>query len=227
MIVIAVARNPHLRFLSRAPASHPLRRGAAPMGQEVVCFAELGGHREKGRALLETSEIVFRGASRKFRLKIPFAKIHSARAFDGELRLKTPDGEAVFTLGAAAEKWLEKIKNPKPRLDKLGVKPGASVALVGSFEPGFLDELHGRTRATSSPKSYHRKRRDCRRTQGRPQGRQSRRLLPNPHRAQVCHSIGATLIRDPQRDKGQSFVYRVSVFRTKMTAWLPSSMCAV
>ena len=123
------------------------------MGQEVVCFAELGGHREKGRALLETSEIVFRGASRKFRLKIPFAKIRSARAFDGELRLKTPDGEAVFTLGAAAEKWLDKIKNPKPRLDKLGVKPGASVALVGSFEPGFLDELHGRTRATSSAKT--------------------------------------------------------------------------
>src|SRR6266571_480002 len=134
MIVIAVARNPHLRFLSRAPASHPLRRGAAPMGQEVVCFAELGGQREKGRALLETSEIVFRGASR-------------------ELRLKTPDGEAVFTLGAAAEKWLDKIKNPKLRLDKLGVKPGASVALVGSFEPGFLDELRGRTRATSSAKT--------------------------------------------------------------------------
>ena len=123
------------------------------MGQEVVCFAELGGQREKGRALLETSEIVFRGASRQFRLKIPFAKIQSARAFDGELRLKTPDGEAVFTLGAAAEKWLDKIKNPKPRLDKLGVKPGASVVLVGSFETDFLDEFRGRTRATSSAKT--------------------------------------------------------------------------
>src|SRR5947209_16970258 len=152
LIVTCVAGKLHPRFLSPAPASHPLRRGAAPMGQEVVCFAELGGHREKGRALLETSEIVFRGASRKFRLKIPFAKIRSARAFDGELRLKTPDGEAVFTLGAAAEKWLDKIKNPKPRLDKLGVKPGASVVLVGSFETQFLDDILGRTRASSSPK---------------------------------------------------------------------------
>src|SRR6266705_2055358 len=153
MIVIAVARNPHPCFLSRAPASHPLRLGAAPMGQEVVCVAEMGGRREKGRALLESSESVFRGASRQFRLKIPFAKIQSVRAFDGELRLKTLDGEAVFTLGAAAEKWLDKIKNPKSRLDKLGVKPGASVALVGSFETDFLDELRGRTRATSSAKT--------------------------------------------------------------------------
>jgi len=60
---------------------------------------------------------------------------------DGELRLQTAEGLAVFHLGAAAEKWCEKILHPKSRIEKLGVKPGAKVSLLGDFAPDFLDEL--------------------------------------------------------------------------------------
>jgi hypothetical protein len=108
------------------------------MGNEVKCKARFGEEVSEGKALLETTELLFRGG---FRLKIPFASIKSAKAVDGELRLQTADGLAVFELGAAAEKWRDKILHPKSRIEKLGIKPGAKVALLGKFDADFRDEL--------------------------------------------------------------------------------------
>src|SRR6266478_7391190 len=104
------------------------------MGQEKACRARLGKQKSEGTALLETSEILFRG---EFRLKIPFSTIESVKAVDGELRLQTAEGLAVFHLGAAAEKWRDKILHPKSRIEKLGVKPGATVSLLGGFDAEF------------------------------------------------------------------------------------------
>ena len=119
------------------------------MGNEVKCTAWLGKRESEGKALLETSEILFRG---DFRLKIPFSTIKSARAVDGELRLQTAEGLAVFQLGAAAEKWCEKILHPKSRIEKLGVKPGAKVSLIGGFDTGFLTEIDKITKSVSKSK---------------------------------------------------------------------------
>jgi hypothetical protein len=102
------------------------------------CTVRFGKEMSRGKALLESSEVLFRG---EFRLKIPFASIKSAKAVDGELRLETADGVAVFGLGPAAEKWCKKILHPKTRMEKIGVKPGAKVSLLGGFEAEFLDEL--------------------------------------------------------------------------------------
>jgi len=115
----------------------------------VKCTAWLGKRESEGKALLETSEILFRG---DFRLKIPFSTIKSARAVDGELRLQTAEGLAVFQLGAAAEKWCEKILHPKSRIEKLGVKPGAKVSLIGGFDTGFLTEIDKITKSVSKSK---------------------------------------------------------------------------
>jgi hypothetical protein len=119
------------------------------VGNEVKCTAWLGNQQSEGMALLETSEILFRG---KFRLKIPFSTIKSAKAADGELRLQTAEGAVVFGLGAAAEKWRDKILHPKSRIEKLGVKPGAKVSLLGDFDPEFLDELGKLTKSVSKGK---------------------------------------------------------------------------
>jgi hypothetical protein len=108
------------------------------MGNELKCTLRFGKEVSEGKALLETSEVLFRG---EFRLKIPFASIKSAKAVDGELRLQTADGLAVFEIGPAAEKWCEKILHPKTRIEKIGVKPGAKVALFGSLDTDFLSEL--------------------------------------------------------------------------------------
>ena len=119
------------------------------MGNEVKCTVSSGEQKSEGRALLETSEILFRG---DFRLKIPFSTIKSAKAVDGELRLQTAEGLAVFHLGAAAEKWCEKILHPKSRIEKLGVKADAKVSLVGGFDAGFLTEIRKLTKSVSKNK---------------------------------------------------------------------------
>jgi hypothetical protein len=119
------------------------------MGNEASCKVQFGKQQSEGKALLETSEILFRG---EFRLKIPFSTIKSAKVVDGELRLQTADGLAVFQLGATAEKWCDKILHPKSRIDKLGVKPGAKVSLVGGLDTGFLAEMGKLTTSVSGNK---------------------------------------------------------------------------
>ena len=88
--------------------------------------------------MLETSELILRG---DLRLKIPFSAITSVRAVDGELHVRTKDGVTVFELGEKAEKWREKIANPKSLIEKLGPKPGEMVVIVGNFEADFLRDL--------------------------------------------------------------------------------------
>ena len=119
------------------------------MGNEVKCLVHFGKQRGEGRALLETSEIIFRG---DFRLKIPFSTIKSAKAVDGELRLQTAEGLAVFHLGAAAEKWCDKILHPKSRIEILGVMANATVSLLGKFDAEFLREVSSLTKSVNQGK---------------------------------------------------------------------------
>jgi hypothetical protein len=108
------------------------------VGSELKCTVRFENKTSEGKALLETSEVLFRG---EFRLKIPFATIKSAKAVDGELRLQTTNGLAIFEIGPAAEKWRDKILHPKTRIEKIGVKPDAKISLVGNFDSDFVDEL--------------------------------------------------------------------------------------
>lgn len=119
------------------------------MGQEVVCTARWGGKSVRGKALLETAEILFRGEER---LKIPFSAVRGVEAKKGELRLKTDEGLVVFELGERAEKWREKIANPKSVVEKLGVKPGELVALFGKLDGEFLKRLKEQKSAVAPEK---------------------------------------------------------------------------
>jgi hypothetical protein len=108
------------------------------MGNELKCEATFGKQKSAGKALLETSELIFRG---DFRLKIPFRSMKAVKAADGELHVRFPEGIASFALGPQAEKWAQKILHPKTRIEKLGVKPGAKISLIGEFDAEFLGEL--------------------------------------------------------------------------------------
>ncbi|MFZ0704204.1 MAG: DUF3052 family protein [Candidatus Korobacteraceae bacterium] len=119
------------------------------MGSEQLCTVRTGGKTSKGKALLETSEIIFRG---DFRLKIPFASIESTVAKDGELRLKWADGSAVFELGERAAKWADKILHPKSTAEKLGIKPGLTVSVCAIRDPDFMRDLRASTKAFSNTK---------------------------------------------------------------------------
>jgi hypothetical protein len=91
-----------------------------------------------GEALLETSELLFRGERR---LAVAFDTIEAVEAKDGNLRVKFAGGLAELELGADAAKWAEKICNPKSVIQKLGVKPGQQVSLVHLDDASFAAEL--------------------------------------------------------------------------------------
>ena len=112
------------------------------MGAESLCTVDFGGQRSEGKALLETDHLIFRGT---FRLSIPRKTITKADASDGTLRVTFPDGVAVFELGPTAAKWAEGIRNPPSLLDKLGVKTGMRVAVLGVDDESFLVDLATRT----------------------------------------------------------------------------------
>ena len=120
------------------------------MGNEANCVVTFGKQTARGKALLETSELIFRSEDGAMRLKFSFGSLKSANAADGRLRLETPEGAAVFELGANAAKWCEKILHPKTRMEKLGIKPNESVSLIGSFDDDFLAELRSVTKNVTS-----------------------------------------------------------------------------
>ena len=123
------------------------------MGQERESTLRLGRRRIEGEALLETAEIIFRPVDGSKRLKFAFADIFkSVKAVDGELRFHTDEGPAVLELGPAAEKWAEKILHPKSRAEKLGVKGGMQVAMIGAFDIDFQKELRALTKNVSDGK---------------------------------------------------------------------------
>jgi hypothetical protein len=108
------------------------------VGQSVRCLAAFEGQTAEGTAQLETDELRFRGA---FRLTIPFRDVRHAEAQDGRLTVTFGGGTAVFDLGARAPKWADKILHPPTLLDKLGIKAGQRVRLVGITDKDFIRDL--------------------------------------------------------------------------------------
>ncbi len=112
------------------------------MGQEAVCKVRFGKKAAAGRALLEAEDLFFQG---DFKLRIPFKAVRSVEARAGRLTLVWPEGTASFELGAQAEKWALKIRYPRGLLDKLGVKPGARVSVIGLDDASLRAQLRERT----------------------------------------------------------------------------------
>lgn len=110
------------------------------MGKDVDAIpARFADGVDVGRLQWEAPRLIFRGAAR--------------RVFEGEaLKGLVADGGdlvladgARFTLGPVqAPRWAAAILNPPGRLDKLGVKPGMRVAILGLDDPEFAAELAGR-----------------------------------------------------------------------------------
>jgi len=108
------------------------------MGLELDCRMHYQGRTLAGKAQLEGDCIFFRGEER---LKIAVKDLRSVTAQAGLLHLDFPGGPVALELGAAAEKWAHKILHPPSRADKLGIKPGLFVRLVGQFDTSFMDDL--------------------------------------------------------------------------------------
>ncbi|WP_374576002.1 DUF3052 domain-containing protein [Phenylobacterium sp.] len=109
------------------------------MGKEAHVRAVLADGADEGRLQYEPPKLIFRGAARRV---FDAAALAGVRAEGGDLVLA--DGSR-FGLGAkAAESWAQAILHPKSRLDKLGVKPGQRVAILGVDDAGIAGEVAGR-----------------------------------------------------------------------------------
>jgi hypothetical protein len=110
------------------------------MGNEAVCAVELDGVRDRAKVLLETDELIVRSP---FRVKVPFTSVEHVETRDGQLSLRWDAHVLKVEIGAAAEKWAEKIRSPKPLTAKLGIKAGQRVSIDGTVDQMFIDQLHG------------------------------------------------------------------------------------
>ena len=108
------------------------------MGQEVKTQLRWDGRIVEGTALLETDSLIFRGGAT---VTLPFAEMWNVEANAGWLEIKSPRGLMLLELGAKAEVWKEKIKNPKGLVEKLGVDAEKKVVVVGKLDAGLRQEL--------------------------------------------------------------------------------------
>jgi hypothetical protein len=121
------------------------------MGQEVNCKLRLGKKVAEGKALLESQELIFRASD--LRLKIAFRVMSSIEAKDGWLCIRYPDGTVALDLGARAPKWAEKILHPKSLIDKLGVKAGMRISVLGVCGGDFRRDLASGTKDVAEGKA--------------------------------------------------------------------------
>lgn len=108
------------------------------MGLTLRCDITVNGVVRAGTAHLEPTELRLETAQKTC---IPFADITSVDAQSGVLIVRHRAGEARVHVGKAAPAWALKIRYPKGRIEKLGVKSGSAVALRGLKDGGFLAEL--------------------------------------------------------------------------------------
>lgn len=116
-----------------------LVRAGDAMGREAIVHAQVGGEAGEVRALLESGELILRGAIRR-RFGRP---VIEGVAIEGEELRFTCAGETVrLALGARlARSWAEAIARPPPSLRaKLGLDKGARALLLGTFADEALAE---------------------------------------------------------------------------------------
>lgn len=112
------------------------------MGAEARTTLRLGRQTFAGTAYLETDVLGFRGETR---LRIPLSRVSGVEVRDGALHVTHAEGLAVLGLGeAAAAKWAERIRSPRSLADKLGVKPGMQIAVLGVEDETILRDLTSR-----------------------------------------------------------------------------------
>jgi hypothetical protein len=116
------------------------------MGYEAQVLCELGTERQTVLALLESQELVLRGALRR---RFLIAYMAAPRVDRGALTFESKDGDTVaLHLGdELARKWLKKIQTPPPPLAaKLGIGPHARAAVIGPITDASLAQaLKGAT----------------------------------------------------------------------------------
>src|SRR4249920_2195596 len=114
------------------------------MGREAACRARFEGRTLTGRAQLETDMVLFRSQEAGVRVRVPFVEVSTAEAHSGWLRLVWGSESLELELGQQAGVWQDRIRHPRSLLDKLGVKAGLRVSVIGLDDGDLVSQLEGR-----------------------------------------------------------------------------------
>jgi hypothetical protein len=108
------------------------------MGYDCAATLTIDGRSFGGRALLEQKDLLFRG---DIRLRIPLSLVEEVHAREGDLFITFGGRRASFKVGADAGKWARRISHPRSRAEKLGIKGGMRVGLIGLDDEALVDDI--------------------------------------------------------------------------------------
>jgi len=107
------------------------------VGREARCGASWGARSGDVTVLLESTELIVRGA---FRARASLASLRGLRADGDTLRFRAGGDEVALVLGsAAAARWAAAIAKPPPSLAaKLGIRTDTRVLVEGDIDDDAL-----------------------------------------------------------------------------------------
>jgi hypothetical protein len=109
--------------------------------REAPCTLRFGERVGEGTASLSADGLVLR---QERRLSVPLRDLTVVATDDGLVEVSFPGGAAVLRLDALVRPWAELLaRGPRNRLDRLGVRAGQLVAVLGTVDGRFVEELHG------------------------------------------------------------------------------------
>lgn len=109
------------------------------MGKETTAKVTVGSKKAECVVLLEGTEIVIRGELKR---KVPRARMKGLAAVGGVLSFEDGGERVKIELGEkAAAAWRDAIENPRSRVEKLGVKAGMTVCVLGDAGRDAVGEV--------------------------------------------------------------------------------------
>ncbi|HEV7998817.1 MAG TPA: DUF3052 family protein [Planctomycetaceae bacterium] len=116
------------------------------MGTEIVCEAKYKRASYRVKLHLDTQTLTLRD---ELKLSIPLQEIQKVEAKDDVLTVKWNNTTVALLVGAKAERLANSIRNPRSLLDRLGIKPGQIISILGLDDPSFVADLRQRTDAVT------------------------------------------------------------------------------
>lgn len=108
------------------------------MGREITTTVTVEGQEAQCRVLLECSEIILRGAIKR---KFPREGIKNAKIREGWLKFECNNEIIAIQIGNGASAWLDAIKNPRTRIQKLGISSGMKISVLGKADKNAIAEI--------------------------------------------------------------------------------------
>lgn len=108
------------------------------MGQEVEGTITVGGQKVKVQADFGSDRVRLSGGKRG---DVPYKQVEVVSTAKGILKLRIDGTPLEFHVGSTVDRLANKIRNPATRLDKMGIAPGVTMAVVGPQDKAFLDEV--------------------------------------------------------------------------------------